>query len=158
MDEERVYTIPLRKVVYSPRNYRARKAMNLIKEFLERHLNVSRSNIKIGKSLNEAIWSNGIKHPPKRVKVSVLREDENFRVEIVGSEAVIPEKGKEKKKEAFGEEENKEANPLEEKEIESGKEEMKEGAKKKEEKPKKEKIKKEKSYVEIGEKEEKPRK
>jgi len=129
MNEERIYTIPLRKMISSPRTYRARKAINLIEVFLERHLKAPRDKIKIGQSVNEAVWANGIKHPPSKVKVSVIMEDDVFKAELVGFKAKEPEKKEEPKKEEP-----------------------------KTEEPKKEKVKKEKSDVETGKKEEKPEK
>ena len=113
---ERVYTIPLKKVIRSPRNYRARKAMNLIEEFLERHLKSPREKIKIGQSVNEALWSKGMKKPPRRIKVEIYKEDEIYRVELFGykpeekKEEKIEEKKEGKPKEKEGKIEKKEEN------------------------------------------------
>jgi len=72
--DEKVYTIPLRDAFYSSRTKRTKKAVNIIRNFLKRHTKVE--DIKIDKSLNEAIWKRGIKKPPRRIKVKVVKEDE----------------------------------------------------------------------------------
>ncbi len=117
VNEERIYTIPLRKMISSPRTYRARKAINLIEVFLERHLKAPRDKIKIGQSVNEAVWANGIKHPPSKVKVSVIMEDDVFKAELVGFKAKEPEKKEEPKTEEL----KKEKVKKEKSDVETGK-------------------------------------
>lgn len=152
--ENRVYTIPLRYSVYSPRTYRTRKAMNIIKNFLERHLKTSMDKIKIGQGLNEAVWSRGMQSPPSKVKVEVFEENEIFKVELFGYKSKEEPK-KEKPKEVKPE---KKEEPKEEKKKEEPKKEEKDSKiekdEKKEEKPKEKKPEKK---EEEPKKEEKPK-
>lgn len=126
--DERIYTISLREVVSSPRNYRTRKAMNLIEKSLERHLKISREKIKIGQSVNEAVWMRGIQNPPPRIKVEVFEEGEGFKVELFGYKAETKKEQKEKIEKTEEKKETKEQEIKEEKpaEEEKGKEEVKE--------------------------------
>jgi len=92
---ERTYTIPLRKEwLKSPKYRRAKKAVTAVKDFLIKHM--KSEDIKLGKYLNENIWKHGMKNPPCRIKVNVLKDDQNVvRAEIFGKEIAT-----EKKKEA----------------------------------------------------------
>jgi large subunit ribosomal protein L31e len=78
----KVFTIPLRKAYRKTRRKRAKYAIRLIKEFLQRHLKTD--NIKLGKHLNEEIWKRGIEKPPRRIKVSVTFADNEYRAELFG--------------------------------------------------------------------------
>jgi large subunit ribosomal protein L31e len=89
--EQKIYTISLRDAYRSPRIYRARKAINYLHDYLRRHL---KAEVIIGPGLNQKIWARGIKKPPKRVKVTVRREEDKFRVELFGYK---PKPKKEKK-------------------------------------------------------------
>ncbi len=71
---ERVYTIPLRREVIKVAKYkRSPKAIRVIKEFVKRHL--KSDDITIMPDVNKFVWANGIKNPPGRVKVKVVKED-----------------------------------------------------------------------------------
>jgi large subunit ribosomal protein L31e len=70
---ERTYNIPLRKGVQkAPAYRRAKKAVNVVKEFLLKHMKAD--EIKIGPELNKLLWANGIRNPPHHVKVTAIRE------------------------------------------------------------------------------------
>lgn len=69
---EKVYTIPLGDVYKQPWSKRARKAVRMVREFLERH---TKKEVKIAGDVNEAIWSRGMKHPPRKIRVNVEIED-----------------------------------------------------------------------------------
>lgn len=84
---ERNYTIPLRQsYVKVPKYYRSKRAVNFIKSFLVRHMKVDEENIRIGKHLNEQVWMHGIKNPPGKVKVKVIKENDKLTVELEGFE------------------------------------------------------------------------
>jgi large subunit ribosomal protein L31e len=84
---ERNYTIPLREnFVKVPKYYRSKRAINHIKAFIVRHMKVSEENIKLGKNLNEKVWMHGIKNPPGKVKVKVIKENDKVTVELEGFE------------------------------------------------------------------------
>ncbi|NOZ81858.1 MAG: 50S ribosomal protein L31e [Candidatus Micrarchaeota archaeon] len=94
---ERVYTIPLRKAFRAPRTRRAKKAIKIIREFLERHM---KGEVRIGKSINESVWARGIQKPPRRVKIHAVKEDGVIYAELVGVEIKKPVKKEEKEKPA----------------------------------------------------------
>lgn len=82
---ERNYTIPLRKgFVKVPKYYRSKRAINQIKDFVMKHMKVE--EVKVGKNLNEFVWHHGIKNPPGKVKVKVVKEDSVATVELEGFE------------------------------------------------------------------------
>lgn len=94
---EREYVIPLRKKFkHVPRYKKTNKAVKTIKEFLARHMKIydrDLNKIKIDKYLNEFLWFRGIRKPPAKVKVKVVKEDDIVNVELLE----MPEKLKFKK-------------------------------------------------------------
>jgi Ribosomal protein L31E len=70
--EERVYTINLGKVTLAPDNRRAKRAINMIREFAIRH--VKSEEVKIDEELNEIIWSRGIRSPPRKIRVIISKD------------------------------------------------------------------------------------
>lgn len=72
---ERTYNVPLRKGFQNtPRHKRAKKAMTVLKEFLQKHMKAD--EVKIGQLLNKKIWENGIKNPPHHVEVKAVKRDD----------------------------------------------------------------------------------
>lgn len=72
--QERIYTIPLKKVMISPRQRRAKRTINIIKEFAMKHM--KSSEIKLSPELNEKIWERGIRSPPRRITVKMVKDEE----------------------------------------------------------------------------------
>jgi large subunit ribosomal protein L31e len=72
--EERFYTIPLKKAWLSSRFERTAKAVRVLKSFLRRHLKTE--DFKVSNELNELLWSRGIKNPPRKVRVKVVKDKE----------------------------------------------------------------------------------
>ncbi|MCK5149734.1 60S ribosomal protein L31 [Candidatus Pacearchaeota archaeon] len=83
---EREYIIPLReKCRPVPRYKKTPKAVKTVKEFLVRHMKIrdrDLKKIKIDRYLNEALWFRGIKKPPIKIKVKVVKEGDIVRVEL----------------------------------------------------------------------------
>lgn len=74
MFEERIYTISLQKVKEkAPRTKRAKKAINYIRAFLERHV---KESVILSPSLNEKVWERGMQKIPARVRVKVTKDEE----------------------------------------------------------------------------------
>ena len=71
--EERVVTVPLRKVKASPDHEQAGKAMSLIREHLAKHFNVEESEVRLDPSLNETVWARGQQNPPSKLRVRAAR-------------------------------------------------------------------------------------
>lgn len=95
---ERTYVIPLRKEFMKKPNYKkTKKAITAIKEFLMKHM--KGDDVKLGAHLNEAIWANGRKNPPPRIKVKAIKDDKNIiRAELPEFEIITAKKEKTDKK------------------------------------------------------------
>ncbi|TLY04403.1 MAG: 50S ribosomal protein L31 [Thaumarchaeota archaeon] len=136
---ERIYTINLGKVLLSPNNQRAKRAINMIREFASRHM--KSENVKIEEDVSHLVWERGIRHPPRKIRVKLTKDDDgNILVSKYQEEKKVEEKPKEKKEEKKVEEkpkEKKEEKKVEEKPKEK-KEEKKASASKSDEKQKKE--------------------
>ncbi|HID60415.1 MAG TPA: 50S ribosomal protein L31e [Hadesarchaea archaeon] len=74
MPEERIYVIPLRGVKRAPQHLRARRASKLVREFLKRHM--KSDEIKLDMKLNSEIWKRGAKHPPSKIRVRAVKQDD----------------------------------------------------------------------------------
>ena len=74
IQEERFYTIPLAKKGFelTPRWKRSKKAIKVVREFLVRHMKPE-GDVYISQDVNERIWENGIKNPPRKVRVRVTK-------------------------------------------------------------------------------------
>ena len=136
---ERIYTINLGKVLLSPNNQRAKRAINMIREFASRHM--KSENVKIEEDVSHLVWERGIRHPPRKIRVKLTKDDDgNILVSKYQEEKKVEEKPKEKKGEKKVEEKPKEKKgekKVEEKQKEK-KEEKKASASKSDEKQKKE--------------------
>ena len=75
-DVERVYTINLGKVLLSPDNQRAKRAVNMIKEFARHHMKIEQ--VKLEEDVSHLLWSRGIKHPPRKIRVRMTKTDEGY--------------------------------------------------------------------------------
>ena len=75
-DVERVYTVNLGKVLLSPDNQRAKRAINMIKEFARHHMKTEQ--VKLEEDVSHLIWSRGIKHPPRKIRVRMTKTDEGY--------------------------------------------------------------------------------
>ena len=73
---ERVYTIPLGKVLLSPDNQRAKRAINMIKEFARKHMKTQ--EIRIDEDVNHIVWARGICRPPRKIRVLLTKTDEGY--------------------------------------------------------------------------------
>ena len=75
-DVERVYTVNLGKVLLSPDNQRAKRAVNMIKEFARHHMKTQQ--VKIEEDVSHLLWSRGIRHPPRKIRVRMTKTDEGY--------------------------------------------------------------------------------
>ncbi len=72
--EERIYTIPLRKVWGPPRGKRTPRAMRLLRAFVKRHMKAE--TVEISNEVNEELWTRGIRKPPREIKVRLVKDKE----------------------------------------------------------------------------------
>jgi large subunit ribosomal protein L31e len=93
---ERVYTINLGKVWLSPNNQRAKRAINMIKEFATHHM--KSENVKIEEDVSHLVWARGIRHPPRKIRVKLTKDDDgNILISKYEEEKKVEEKTKGKK-------------------------------------------------------------
>ena len=85
--EERIYTIPLRRVWISPRKKRAPRAVRVVESFIQRHMKVEtgtkagdeeeeEARLIISNEVNEKLWSRGIEKPPRNIRVRAVKDKE----------------------------------------------------------------------------------
>ena len=75
-EAERVYTINLGKVLLSPDNQRAKRAINMIKEFARHHMKTE--EVKLEEDVSHLVWSRGIRRPPRKIRVRMTKTDEGY--------------------------------------------------------------------------------
>jgi len=69
---KREYVVPLRrKSRFAPKWRRSKKAVSVLKEFIEKHMKTD--NVLVCRELNEKLWENGIQNPPGKVSVIALK-------------------------------------------------------------------------------------
>ncbi len=144
---ERIYTINLGKVLLSPNNQRAKRAINMIREFATKHM--KSENVKIEEEISHLVWARGIRHPPRKIRVKITKDDGNVIVSKYQEEKKTEETSKKSDKKSDGKKKgDKKSN-----------DKSKKGEKKVEEKPKLEEKKvEEKPLKEEKKPEEKPKK
>jgi large subunit ribosomal protein L31e len=81
MVEEKYLTLNLRKLLVKKQNWRrSESAVFILKRVLKRHLKTDK--IKISTALNNLIWKRGIKNPKTKLKVKVVKEGEEYKVDL----------------------------------------------------------------------------
>ena len=73
-DLDRVYTIPLGKALLSPDNHRAKRAINMIREFARRHMKIK--DVRIDPEVAKLVWARGMRRPPRKIRVRMERTEE----------------------------------------------------------------------------------
>ncbi len=81
--EERIYTVPLGKVKYTPRKKRAPKAIKILREFIHRHMKIEPEKILIDPDVNHKIWERGIEKPPNKLRIRAVKDKDEFEEEFV---------------------------------------------------------------------------
>ncbi|MHB8568062.1 MAG: 50S ribosomal protein L31e [Nitrososphaerales archaeon] len=71
---ERTVTVPLSHAWISARHRRTKRAVNILKEYAEKHM--KSSEIKIDTELNEKLWDRGIRSPPRRITVKMSKDED----------------------------------------------------------------------------------
>jgi len=83
--EERIYTVPFSKVIYGrriPRSKRTPRAMKHLREFVKRHLRCE--DVRIDSLVNEHMWARGIQKPPKKIRIRVVKTEEDIVTVFLG--------------------------------------------------------------------------
>ncbi len=77
--EERIYTVPLGRVLSAPRvKKRAKRAVNAVRDFVIRHMKPE--GIIFDPLLNEIIWKRGIEKPPRKIRIRVTKDREGLAI------------------------------------------------------------------------------
>ncbi|WP_042687272.1 50S ribosomal protein L31e [Candidatus Nitrosotenuis chungbukensis] len=105
-EAERVYTINLGKVWLSPDNQRAKRAINMIKEFAEHHMKTEQ--IKIDQELSQQVWKRGIRSPPRKIRVKMAKTEDGYVMVSPYEEESAKPKAEEKPKKSDKKSESKE--------------------------------------------------
>ncbi len=71
----RIYTINLSKAWLTPQHKRTDRVVNMIKEFAIKHM--KSSQIKIDQELNRYIWEKGKTNPPRKVRVRIIKDEDD---------------------------------------------------------------------------------
>ena len=72
--EERIYTIPFRKVWATPMGKRTPRASRVLRAFAKRHMKAE--NVEISNEVNEELWARGIRKPPRAITVRLVKDKE----------------------------------------------------------------------------------
>ncbi|MBD3230697.1 MAG: 50S ribosomal protein L31e [Candidatus Lokiarchaeota archaeon] len=73
---ERTYIIPFRKALVAPRKKRAKKAVNILRDYIWRHMKPI--DVIIHPEVNEKIWERGIEKPPNKIRVRASKDREGL--------------------------------------------------------------------------------
>lgn len=84
--EERVVTVPLRKVKAVPSQKRADRAMRIVRQHLAKQFSVDDEAVRLDPSINETVWERGRSKPPSKLRVRAARFEEDGGV-VVEAEA-----------------------------------------------------------------------
>ena len=83
--EERIYTVPFRKVWITARDRRAAKATRVLRQFVMRHMKTE--DVKISNEINEVLWARGIQKPPRKVRIRAVKDKEGTVIIYPAAEA-----------------------------------------------------------------------
>lgn len=135
---ERVYTINLGKVLLSPNNQRAKRAINMIREFAIRHM--KSEIVKMEEDVSHLVWQRGIRHPPRKIRVKLTKDDDGAILISKYQEEKPKKEEVEKKPKTQIEKsaEKVETKPVQSESVAEKESETKKEPKQKQEKPKKE--------------------
>ena len=119
----RVYTINLGKAWLTPRYRRTDRVMNMVREFATK--NMKSDEVKIDQDLGRHIWARGKTNPPRKVRVKMVKDEDDIVTVSLYEEAVEVEEEEEKKedtKKGRGRSKKAKKDESEEEEVEEGKE------------------------------------
>jgi large subunit ribosomal protein L31e len=90
MSEEnitRVYTINLGRAWLTPQHKRTDRVINMIREFAEKHM--KSGEVKLDQDLNRQIWSRGKTNPPRKVRVKMVKDEDDVVTVSLYEEPVV---------------------------------------------------------------------
>ncbi len=75
---QRKFTIPLVKAYAKPAKKRASRAVKLVRKFAARHAKTTLDKVKIDTKISEFINARGAKRPPKKLKISLVKDKQGI--------------------------------------------------------------------------------
>ena len=91
----RVYTINLGKAWLTPMYRRTDRVMNMVREFAIK--NMKSDEVKIDQDLGRHIWARGKTNPPRKVRVKMVKDEDDIVTVSLYEEAIETEKEEEEK-------------------------------------------------------------
>jgi large subunit ribosomal protein L31e len=82
----RVYTINLGKAWLTPRYRRTDRVVNMVREFAIK--NMKSDEVKIDQDLGRHIWARGKTNPPRKVRVKMVKDEDDIVTVSLYEEAV----------------------------------------------------------------------
>jgi len=83
----RIYTINFSKAWLTPKHKRTDRVVNMIREFAIKHM--KSSHIKIDQELNRYIWERGKTNPPRKVRVRIVKDEDDQVIVSLYEDIVI---------------------------------------------------------------------
>lgn len=108
----RIYTINFSKAWLTPKHKRTDRVINMIKEFAIKHM--KSSQIKIDQELNRYIWERGKTNPPRKVRVRIVKDEDDQVIISLYEDVVIESDSQMKTEESVKVEEEGDSTPVEE--------------------------------------------
>jgi large subunit ribosomal protein L31e len=82
----RVYTINLGRAWLTPQYRRTDRVINIIKEFARKHM--KSDDVKLDQDLNRQIWNRGKTHPPRKVRVKMVKDEDGAIIVSLFEQAI----------------------------------------------------------------------
>lgn len=94
----RIYTINFSKAWLTPKHKRTDRVINMIKEFAIKHM--KSTQIKIDQELNRYIWEKGKTNPPRKVRVRIIKDEDDQVIVSLYEDILLENESREKSEEA----------------------------------------------------------
>src|SRR5215210_7517558 len=111
----RIYTINFSKAWLTPKHKRTDRVVNMIKEFAIKHM--KSSQVKIDQELNRYIWERGKTNPPRKVRVRIVKDEDDQVIISLYEDVVIESDSQMKTDESVKVEEEGDSVPVKESEA-----------------------------------------
>lgn len=92
----RIYTINFSKAWLTPKHKRTDRVVNMIKEFAVKHM--KSSHVKIDQELNRYIWERGKTNPPRKVRVRLVKDEDDQVIVSLYEDIVVDSESKSEEK------------------------------------------------------------
>ncbi len=80
---ERIYTVNLTGAFKSPRTKRTPKAVEILREFIARHMKARGGKVVLSNAVNAAVWARSIQKPLRKIKVRAVKENDVTTVSLI---------------------------------------------------------------------------